>query len=90
VRELLANVVKHSQAKRVEVSISQDQDQILIHLADNGIGFAPDEVVIGKDTGGFGLFSIRERLSQMGGSLEIYSQPGQGCTGVLRAPVQRS
>jgi PAS domain S-box-containing protein len=90
VRELLVNVVKHSQAQRVEVSVARAEDQILIHLEDNGIGFSPDKVVIGKDTGGFGLFSIRERLSQMGGSLEIDSSPGQGCRSLLRAPLQQS
>ena len=90
VRELLVNVVKHSKAKRVEVSICREEDQILIRLEDNGIGFAPNKVVIGKDTGGFGLFSIRERLGQMEGSLEIDSRPGQGCKCTLRAPLQQS
>ncbi|NQV36020.1 MAG: PAS domain S-box protein [Phycisphaeraceae bacterium] len=90
VRELLANTVKHSQAKRIEVSISRAEDQVLVHLEDDGIGFDPDKVVIGKDTGGFGLFSIRERLSHLGGSLEIDSSPGQGCRSVLRAPLEQS
>ncbi|MCP4452293.1 MAG: PAS domain S-box protein [Planctomycetes bacterium] len=89
VRELLTNVVKHSQAKRVEVSMSRVDDQILIGLEDNGIGFSPDKVVVGTATGGFGLFSIRERLSQLGGSLEIDSSPGQGCRSVLRAPLEQ-
>ena len=87
VRELLANVVKHSQARRVEVSMGREGDQILICLQDDGIGFAPEQVVVGKDTGGFGLFSIRERLSQMGGSLEIDSSPGRGCRSLLRSPL---
>jgi len=89
VRELLTNTVKHSQAKQVRVSISRAEDQILIRLEDDGIGFAPDEVVVGQESGGFGLFSIRERLSQMGGSLEIDSSPGQGCRSILRAPLLR-
>lgn len=88
VRELLANVVKHSQAKRVKVAVSRAKDQVLIHLEDDGVGFSPDKVVVGKGTGGFGLFSIRERLSQMGGSLEIDSSPGTGCRSLLRAPLR--
>jgi signal transduction histidine kinase len=87
VRELLANVVKHSQASHVEVAISRTEDQIVICLEDDGVGFCPEEVVIGKDTGGFGLFSIRERLSQFGGALGIESKPGQGCRSILRAPL---
>jgi PAS domain S-box-containing protein len=90
VRELLVNVVKHSQAKCVEASVFREEDQIVIHLEDDGIGFAPDKVVIDKDVGGFGLFSIRERLSHMGGSLEIDSSPGQGCRSILYAPLQQS
>jgi len=90
VRELLVNVVKHSKAKQVKISISSVKDQILIHLEDDGIGFAPDKVVVGKNRGGFGLFSIRERLSYLGGSLEIDSSPGQGCRSVLKAPLQQS
>jgi PAS domain S-box-containing protein len=87
--ELLTNVVKHSQAKRVKVALSRAESQIFVRLEDDGIGFAPDKVVVGKGTGGFGLFSIRERLSQMGGSLEIDSRPGQGCKSLLRAPLQQ-
>ncbi len=89
VRELLANVVKHSQASRVEVNISQEEDQILVRLEDDGVGFAPDRVVVGGATGGFGLFSLRERLSQLGGSLEIDSCAGQGCRSLLRAPLEQ-
>jgi len=90
VRELLVNVVKHSQAQRVDVSVSREEGQILIRLQDDGIGFVRDKVVVGQRTGGFGLFSIRERLSQMGGSLEIDSSPGQGCRSLLRAPLQQA
>lgn len=90
VRELLTNVVKHSQAQHVDMAVSRDGGQILICLEDDGIGFNPGEVVVGRHAGGFGLFSIRERLSQMGGSLEIESSPGQGCRSLLRAPLLTS
>ena len=90
VRELLANVVKHSQAQQVKVAIFREEDQILIQVEDDGIGFAPDKLMVGNATGGFGLFSIRERLIHMGGSLEIDSRPGHGCRSKLRAPLQQS
>jgi len=38
-------------------------------------------------TGSFGLFSIRERMLDLGGALEIVSEPGQGCTAILTAPL---
>ncbi len=90
VRELLVNVVKHSQATHVAIIIRREKDQIVIHLEDDGIGFAPGDVEIGKDTGGFGLFSIRERLNHMGGSLEIDSSPDQGCRCIMRALLLQS
>jgi PAS domain S-box-containing protein len=90
IRELMANIVKHSQAKQVAIAISRTEDEIQIQVEDDGVGFAPDKVVIGKGSGGFGLFSIRERLSHMGGSLEIDSSPGQGCRSLLRAPLEQS
>ena len=37
--------------------------------------------------GGFGLFSIQERMADLGGSLEMRSEPGQGCTAILTAPA---
>lgn len=89
-RELLTNTAKHSQAKTVRVDISREDNQIIVRLEDDGIGFCPEQVVVGKDAGGFGLFSIRERLSQMGGVLEIDSSPGQGCRSILRAPLRAS
>ncbi len=81
VRELLTNIVKHSQNTRIR----KEGEQIVIHLEDDGIGFAPDGLEIGEDMGGFGLFSIRERLSHMGGSVDIDSNPGQRCRCTLRA-----
>jgi PAS domain S-box-containing protein len=90
VRELLANVVKHSQARRVGISISRDEQNIVISMEDDGVGFVPEEVVVGKGSGGFGLFSIRERLAHLSGSLEIDSGPGQGCRSILRAPLLQS
>ena len=87
VRELLNNAVKYSEAHTIEVSIVREEDQIVIVIDDNGIGFTPEDVVISTESGGFGLFSIRERLDQLGGSLEIHSSPGNGCQSILRAPL---
>jgi PAS domain S-box-containing protein len=90
VRELLNNAVKYSEAHTIEVSIVREEDQIVIVIDDNGIGFTPEDVVISTESGGFGLFSIRERLDQLGGSLEIHSSPGQGCKCILHAPLKQT
>ena len=89
VRELLINVVKHAQAQHVKVSIYKDNDNIRINVVDDGVGFKPfaEGFDLGKKAG-FGLFSIRERLSYLGGSVEIDSQPGQGTHVTLVAPIK--
>lgn len=89
VRELLFNVVKHARASKVKVSIFREDTMIKVCVADNGTGFEPNKVVrIGSRTGGFGLFSIRERLEQLGGKLEIKSAPGRGCTAIITVPLK--
>jgi signal transduction histidine kinase len=89
VRELLFNVVKHAGAKKVKVSIFRDDTLLKVLVEDNGVGFEPNKIArIGSRTGGFGLFSIRERLEQLGGRLEIESAPGRGCTAIITVPLK--
>ena len=91
VQELLINVVKHARARNVKVSIGRDSDWISITVADDGIGFETSEAFMrlgGKK--GFGLFSIRERLQHLGGSLKIDSRVGQGTRVTLVAPCRRN
>ena len=87
VRELLVNIVKHAQAKNVKVSIGRDNDKVRIEVADDGVGFIPSPQL--NKTGGFGLFSIRERLNYLGGSIDIESKPGHGTHVRLIAPIKR-
>jgi len=89
VRELLVNVVKHAQAKKVKVTIRKMGNRIRVDVEDDGVGFDPDKITYmpaGKC--GFGLFSIRERLEQLDGHLEIKSQPGQGTKITMMAPLK--
>jgi PAS domain S-box-containing protein len=89
VRELLFNAVKHAQVDRVTIDLSLDQDDALsITVADQGIGFDPAGLVERGKAGkaGWGLFSIRERLTLLGGRFDIESAPGQGTRFRLVAP----
>ena len=91
VRELLANVVRHAHATKIEVSLARLGANIQIIIQDNGIGFAPEtttQQVLPQ--GGFGLFSIQERMTDLGGSLQIESTPNQGATVILTAPLDFS
>ena len=90
VRELLLNVVKHSQAKKVKLSIRRVNMQIQVSVEDDGVGLDPVEIkATAVRNGGFGLFSIRERLEQIGGHLEVESAPGEGTKATLIAPLKR-
>jgi signal transduction histidine kinase len=90
VRELLINVVKHAQAKKVKVSIRKVGSEMYVSVEDDGLGFDPEKVAAtAVREGGFGLFSIRERLEQLGGRLEIESEPGCGTKVTLIAPLRQ-
>lgn len=89
VQELLVNVVKHARARKVGVSSGRDGDCICIMVEDDGIGFDTTEALSrpgGKK--GFGLFSIRERLQHLRGSLKIDSKPGEGTRVTLSAALE--
>ncbi len=88
VRELLVNVIKHANAQHVKVSVYKEKNNIYINIIDDGSGFISGvDNFPSKRTGGFGLFSIRERLSYLGGSIEIDSRPSQGTRVTLAAPM---
>lgn len=90
VKELLFNVVKHAQAKRAEVVLCYGgEDAIAVSVRDEGVGFDPGRMAGGEGTvGGFGLMAIRERLSALGGTIDVLSAPGQGTTTTIRVPIQ--
>ncbi len=90
-RELLSNVVKHAQATRVNISVTRRGEFLNLEVTDNGIGFeAAETIAKWARSGGFGLFSIRERLNHLGGFLEVVSTPGQGTTATIMVPLERN
>ena len=88
VRELVTNVIKHARAKRIAIDMKWSERALRIVVEDDGIGFDRD-VTVGacNEGGGFGLFSIRERMTDIGGSLEVVTGPGRGCKAILTAPL---
>ena len=88
VRELLTNVIKHARANKVRVHLTEEANRLQIVVEDDGIGFAHSvENIKQKQTGGFGLFSIQERMADLGGSFDIQSEPGKGCKVALTVPL---
>ena len=74
VQESLVNIVKHSQASEVAVSISITDGDLVLTVSDNGGGFDPEQ----SKTGCYGLRNMKKRCEEMGGECSIVSSPGEG------------
>jgi ligand-binding sensor domain-containing protein/signal transduction histidine kinase len=81
-QEALANVARHSQARRVDLSLVYNGDSVQLSVADDGCGFDM------KDKHGMGLRSIRERVSSIRGTVQIQSAPGQGTRLLVQVPAK--
>jgi PAS domain S-box-containing protein len=88
IRELLINVAKHAEASSANVTVVRDEPAgIRALVTDEGVGFDP-ETQFAHSQSGFGLLSIKHRLSWIGGELKIDSAPGEGCRIEVRFPFQ--
>ncbi|MCL5095971.1 MAG: response regulator [Candidatus Omnitrophica bacterium] len=87
VRELLFNVVKHANVKSARLQMNQQAAQLRVIVSDKGQGFDPSSLAQRDVSDGFGLLSIRERLSLIGGTMNIISEPGQGACVCLTVPT---
>lgn len=88
VRELLFNAVKYSGVKEAELTLKYDLDHIIVLIKDKGRGFDVLQMESKSSANkGFGIFSIRERLKLLNGSLEINSKPEYGTEIKIVIPV---
>lgn len=88
VRELLFNTSKHAGVDEARVRLERDDDNLLIHVEDEGQGFEPSDIDGSEGNGGFGLYSVRERMRLFGADLIIRSDPGGGTHLTLRIPCE--
>jgi two-component system NarL family sensor kinase len=85
VRELLGNVVKHSGASRVVVTVAVDSERIELEVRDDGSGFDPARRNAALLDGHIGLASAEQRVRSAGGDLVLTSAPGRGT--IVRATL---
>ena len=91
VRELLLNSVKHSRTPDVKIRVRRSDNRITITVRDTGCGFNVDAAsVYDGNKRAFGLFSIREKVSYLGGSFRLNSRPGQGTLAVITVPLSNA
>ncbi|MBV6417702.1 MAG: hypothetical protein CMLOHMNK_02456 [Steroidobacteraceae bacterium] len=87
-RQLLQNVARHAQSTTVTIRTTVTGGRFELAVSDSGVGFnVSDLTFLPTRQGGFGLYSIRERLSIIGGTLEIDSTPGRGTRVRITAPL---
>jgi PAS domain S-box-containing protein len=88
VKELLSNVARHASADCVRINVRRQDRSIVITLEDNGKGF--DTACLHEPTlmdKGIGLYSISQRIKNIGGVFEIHSRIDQGTSIILQAPL---
>lgn len=86
IKEALNNVVKHSGATEVALTIQVANEEVAVTVEDNGRGFHPAAATPGRN----GMSNLAQRMAEVGGQYELTSQPGQGCRVVLRVPVDET
>ena len=79
VQTATGNILHHSRAQLVEISLARQGDELVLIITDNGIGFDVSQITRIEESGrGAGLFSMKERARLLGGRCWIDAQPGKG------------
>jgi PAS domain S-box-containing protein len=87
-QEALNNTMKYAQARHVDVLLERRDNQVVLILEDDGVGFNPEKEASADGDKGMGLIGMRERAALVGGTLQIESKPKAGTTIFARVPVQ--
>ncbi|MBP2002021.1 NarL family two-component system sensor histidine kinase LiaS [Paenibacillus shirakamiensis] len=83
IQEALSNTLRHSKADKMEIRIQQRPEAIKVFLRDNGIGFQIDE----RKLASYGLSNMKERVLEIGGSVQFITAPGKGTRIEITVPI---
>jgi Signal transduction histidine kinase len=87
-QENLNNILKHSKAKRVEVTLTYLDDKFIMQIVDNGVGFDIDaKKKSTSSAAGVGLKSIFNRAKLIGATIDMKSAPGRGTSVTIQVPL---
>jgi signal transduction histidine kinase len=85
-QEAVANSLKHARAGKIHITLEMAGHHLVLSVSDDGLGF--DSFLLNPPgPPHFGLIGMRERASKIGVTLDIVSQPGNGCTVTITLPV---
>lgn len=89
VQECLTNIVRHADAKNVSITMLFDEQNLMVSVQDDGVGFdwvrAQSQASVGES---FGSVGMQERAQLAGGELMVDTEPGAGCTVSFICPLQ--
>ncbi|CAK0779169.1 Oxygen sensor histidine kinase NreB (modular protein) [Gammaproteobacteria bacterium] len=88
-QEALTNCAKHAYANTIDIDLADADDQIVLTIADDGVGFSPEALGWSRNTTSLGLLTMRERTEFSGGSFYLASAPGLGTTIRVEIPSAR-
>ncbi|HEV8041914.1 MAG TPA: MEDS domain-containing protein [Bryobacteraceae bacterium] len=80
-QEALTNILRHANATRVDITISQEAREFVLAISDNGRG------ITGVEKSGLGILGMQERVRLVGGKIEIHGREGAGTTISVRVPI---
>lgn len=84
VQEQLNNILKHADASSVQIRIKEEDDILLLMVADDGVGFDTSQ-----RRSGIGLSNMMNRVESFNGELSVESEPGRGTTLTIRIPLMQ-
>lgn len=88
-QELTANAIKHAKASKLFFEANWQADRFILTVEDNGRGFDLEDIdAQRRGSDGFGLFSIRERLTSVKGTMQINTNPRRGTSVNLSVPME--
>jgi two-component system CheB/CheR fusion protein len=88
VRELLINVIRHAKVKSARIATRCANGHLTLEIIDHGNGFSHTGAQ-SRTSGGLGLATIRERITYIGGTLQIKSERNSGTTAMIKVPMKR-
>jgi signal transduction histidine kinase len=89
IQEAIRNVARHSEATQVLIQVEERKHDLQVEIEDDGHGFDPASVAVPGPSGrGLGLLGMRERLTMVGGTVEVISSADAGTRVILRVPFE--